>query len=726
APTTTTLGLLLKIGAILSLLALATAGSFVSWLWWSPPDNERWRNWVLTPNRLQMSITVTGVISRTAISFLATLATAMIASVAIERRGVLLHTVARASIARSGVSGPLSLAQLALERSVETTVRALLAVLILTTMAAQLTWTILLTDLRQQPIVSHPRQIPNAHNLILSDLDPTEDDLKQLSVIDTSEAGHLVQRPLSSEIFAEYSEPGVQLEGVDDTGPTVRAFLPITQRETRETVHMFQGMARVFESRVMCIRPEILRLQLYQGEICGTVQLGSVDADSAGIGAGAKPLNFTCTIPNLSSDPLRRKENWQFCEIFHSNNQPIIWKLPSPLLGLTTNVILVWDGFTGQDYNGTDTDSTVEKVRADYTGPWLSTTYNIRNLSDYSFEKPGSDISFNMTLCLFSQCVSTSGSIQSGYLQGINFLNISASSAVNRTEPTYGWDKRTKSFDMESIRRQLGAVPHASSLGASGRGILSISQDSLKSSIDQAPNISIEAPHHVWREAAWLWEMVSPPGATIALCSQCRSREDNTVFRMDQVYAQLFNHTLEETKSPALAVQAVQFMLARSVYSYYQNSNGVSGNATIDNFDLMSLPGSFVGYWTVIGTFAAFVLAFAAIAVLFRATQCSLPDNAWHTVSQISESEELRRVTREVTVMSDNDVKRLVNETEKGKGLVGRAHSLLRESLSGFWSRDAGTWFSVRDSIFVRVSEVSEGRPSTPKKTESLETGRRA
>ncbi|KAF6827003.1 hypothetical protein CPLU01_09377 [Colletotrichum plurivorum] len=606
-PATTTLGLLLKIGAVLSLAVLAAASGFISWLWWSPPEDERWRNWVLTPNCLQLSITVTGVISRTAISFLATLATAMIASVAIERRGVPLHTVARASIARSGVSGPLSLAQLALEQAVETTVRALLAVLILTTIAAQLTSTILLTDLRQQPIVSHPRQIPNSHNLILSDLDPAQNAQKQLVVIDSSGSEHLAQRPLSSETFAEYSAPGVQLDGVDDTGPTVRAFLPIAQQETRETIHMFQGMARVVESRVACIRPEILRLELCQtaGEICGTIQLGSVDADAAGMDPATKPLNFTCTIPSFSN-PSRSKENWQFCRIIPWAFQPINWKLPSPLPGLSTDVMLVWNGFTGQDYNRADTNSTVEQVRADYIGPWLSTTYNIKSKYDQKFDTPGRDITFNMTLCLYS-----TGS----------------------------------------------------------------------------------------------------------------SREEKPFSSMDQVYAQLFNHTLEETKSPALAVQAVKFMLARSVYSYYQNSYGVSGSTTIDVFEPMSLPGSFVGYWAVLTIFTAFVLAFAAIAMLFRATQYSLPDNAWHTVSQISESDELRRVTREAMAMSDDDVKRLVNETKQGKGLVGQAQSLLRELLSVFWSRDAGIRFAIRDGVFVRVPE---GKPSTHKETKSLETERTA
>lgn len=414
---TTKLGLFFKVGTVFSLLALAACIGFITWIWWSDPKNRLWRYWVLIPNRVSLTCTVTGVVASAAISFLATLATAMIASVAIERRGVPLHTVAKASVARSGVSGPLTLFQLALERPVEAKVRALLVVLILTASATQLTSTLLTGDLQLQAIVSHPRQVPNAHNFIRRDHEKlVQGGLESFLAIDTTGAEHLAERPLTAPTFAEYSEPGVQLEGVDDTGPTVRAFLPISQKETRETLHRFDGMARVVESRVMCVRPDIVKLGLCDtaGEICGTVQLGSVDADAAGIGAATGPLHFRCAIPEFSNS-WRLEQTWQFCRI--TRDPPIRephdydrenpdfgdWKLGSPLPGLSTEVLLVWNGFTSSRYNRKAKETTtVEKLRAEHVGPWLSTTYNVKNEYHRISNRTGDDVTFNMTLCLRS------------------------------------------------------------------------------------------------------------------------------------------------------------------------------------------------------------------------------------------------------------------------------------------------------------------------------------
>lgn len=306
--------------------------------------------------------------------------------------------------------------------------------------------------------------------------------------------------------------------------------------------------------------------------------------------------------------------------------------------------------------------------------------------------------------------------------QPVNFLNISALRLANLTEPIYGWDKLIGAFNTAGIRRQLGAVSEASSRGTSDRAVLSISRDSLMSSVDQAFT-TYRNKSDSYSEGEWFWGMMGDEQVpTIGLCTRCSSKEGNPFWGMDQVYTQLFNHTLVETGSPALAVQAVMFMLARSVYGYYQNSYSDSGSSsTIDTFGMMLLPKSSLGYWAVMAIFVVFVLDFAAIAYLFRATGHSLPGNVWHTVSQISESRELQRVTREATVMSDVVVRRLVNETEQGKGLVEQMRSLLREFWSSLRTRDSDTVFAIRNGFFVLVSK---GQPGVERGSEALETGR--
>lgn len=64
--------------------------------------------------------------------------------------------------------------------------------------------------------------------------------------------------------FAEYHE-GVAADGtsgVSDTGITMRAFLPITGQENRTFIHRYEGMSRVFDTRVVCVRPNITDLKV--------------------------------------------------------------------------------------------------------------------------------------------------------------------------------------------------------------------------------------------------------------------------------------------------------------------------------------------------------------------------------------------------------------------------------------------------------------------------------
>lgn len=76
--------------------------------------------------------------------------------------------------------------------------------------------------------------------------------------------------------FAEYSEGSQPQEGIDDTGPTIRASLPIPQQDSREKLRYFSGTARVYDARVACVRPELKDLRFDSekpGQFCGMLNL---------------------------------------------------------------------------------------------------------------------------------------------------------------------------------------------------------------------------------------------------------------------------------------------------------------------------------------------------------------------------------------------------------------------------------------------------------------------
>lgn len=60
--------------------------------------------------------------------------------------------------------------------------------------------------------------------------------------------------------FAEYSEPGLSSEGVDDTGVTLRSFLPFNNQIDRGSVLEFHGIAPVFDTHCVCVRPRYTSL----------------------------------------------------------------------------------------------------------------------------------------------------------------------------------------------------------------------------------------------------------------------------------------------------------------------------------------------------------------------------------------------------------------------------------------------------------------------------------
>lgn len=269
----------LKLFVATSLLALLVAVVFISWLWWTPRDNPSWRSWVLIPNRLQLSVTIAAVAIRTAVGVMAASATAMIASVIVERRGVSIQNVAQLPITRFTSSGPLSLANVVIQDPViQVTARAAIVFLILTTVALQFTSSFLTADFQPHQIVSFTQEVPNAYKFGTNDSTPYT--LSSLNYGLSN--GYLEQRPHLSQSFAEYSEPPQIMDGLDDTGINIRAFLPMASQTRRELLFEFKGMSRVFDSRVVCIRPQILELgpcypisniTNIRG-ICGSVQVG--------------------------------------------------------------------------------------------------------------------------------------------------------------------------------------------------------------------------------------------------------------------------------------------------------------------------------------------------------------------------------------------------------------------------------------------------------------------
>lgn len=162
----------------------------------------------------------------------------------------------------------------------------------------------------------------------------------------------------------------------------------------------------------------------------------------------------------------------------------------------------------------------------------------------------------------------------------------------------------------------------------------------------------------------------------IAFCHNCAPNLDSQDGTSDVVYERLFGDTIDETGSPARAMQAVYFTLARLVYydflSAFSPNTAAPGMDTADvvTFELTSIPWRFRGYLAVVGILIIFLASFAAAVVLFRSTWYSLLENAWHTVAQISESPELADLLHGARVATDDDVGRLAKASKSQRFVV--------------------------------------------------------
>ena len=238
---------------------------FLGWLWWGDRSNGYWRRIVLG-DHLKQAIPLASLLITLPASVLATHVTSMIASIAIERHGVSLKHLASVSVVRFSNSGqPPTLWNLLLDMHFFKwpALPILIIPVWITITGIQFCSTLLLSDLAQGFVGGISTTAINASGLSYSSffIDGEVNPGSPLFFTPDYWIGSLI----GFETFAEYSQPASSVEGLDDTGLTLRSFLPIGDQNSRETLQAFQGLASVFDLRVVCARPTLLGLS-----ICGS------------------------------------------------------------------------------------------------------------------------------------------------------------------------------------------------------------------------------------------------------------------------------------------------------------------------------------------------------------------------------------------------------------------------------------------------------------------------
>ena len=200
----------------------------------------------------------------------------MMASVVAERYGVPSDRVAQASIARyTGALVSMMFGGYSMRRWFRVMIPLQLACAI----ASQFTSTLLFSNIEPVTLVGFPVERNISYQFKNNSAFSTQ----------SSYASEWTSyQPLAFENFAEYAELA---DGVDDTGPVWRAFIPIQDETLRTSIHEYSGIARVFDARTICVRPRIQELFYIRSAAHG-------ENDSEGLWEGRATVNMS-QIPDI-------------------------------------------------------------------------------------------------------------------------------------------------------------------------------------------------------------------------------------------------------------------------------------------------------------------------------------------------------------------------------------------------------------------------------------------
>ncbi|SCV30579.1 uncharacterized protein FFB14_03121 [Fusarium fujikuroi] len=243
-----TIGFGVWVAIATSFVILVEAVVFLTWLWFEDRESESWRRLMLS-GRATQYITLMSVLIRWAIGTLAAITISMAASIALE-----LHGTAIVSENASWYNIQ-TLASPPYDQSF-----ALVA-------ASQFASTLLVTDLRELTILSLKKNISYGFTFGAIN-EATYRGMTPLP-LRTDGLEYWSRAPSQSEIFADYSEPGVSSDELDDTGTVLRAFLPFSTKAQRESIQSFNGIARIIDTHVVfhLPNPETTAVRCHMEEV---------------------------------------------------------------------------------------------------------------------------------------------------------------------------------------------------------------------------------------------------------------------------------------------------------------------------------------------------------------------------------------------------------------------------------------------------------------------------
>ncbi|KAK4864907.1 hypothetical protein LT330_001530 [Penicillium expansum] len=669
--------LILGLGSIVLIIAVIP----LAWLWTESMATATGREpssaWfvVIEANWTTRIVTICTAILRAVVTAQASVATAMFGGVILERVGAPLRDGPFYSTVRALSGSPISLLwtpSLPLRKTALSILVVILIVLeVLVTIAAQFLSTLLVADFGNGAFT----QANNVTNIRL--LNDTQS---------TPLGAWWAMPPVAGWTFAEQSEPPTSGSKYDDTGHTYHTFLPYLEATQRNSLRRFRGPVPIVDHRVVCVQPVLRDLHLLAyydaySRLTGKINIANDTYPMLKGTESQYDLPFTCALPNSKSTTTPEQRATSLCW----PNANIEWEvlLEDPIV---TPESVSTRGYLKPGYPQASTMFMLLDLVSLPTVP-LASTEEARVVGNNDTDSPwvmvgnGTDVpTVRVTACSTNL--------------GVDTFTAEIHSNWEASEPTMSWNQSTLSYSTESTRTQLGAVRPRQPLN--DRGVLalaprsdwqtSFSYEEISASY-YAGNFSSPNITSSMFRAANAWTFTAAFAGSIGIPQNSFTDRmgsanpgmilswlaGSDISSAHQSYVRLFQDTLKQTQSPAVALQALLTLFCQIVYYEKLPRLGATETAETAFLHAAVIPTRWTGFGVGMGLLFTHWVVMAIVVGLFaRYTRHSLLGNHWQAVSQVY-SKDTVPVLEMAGQMNDEEVERWVKHEERGGELYSVA-----------------------------------------------------
>lgn len=670
--------LILSVGSIILALFILP----LAWLWAESMaamagqrPSSAWIS-VIEENWITRVVTISTAILRAVVTAQASVATVMFAAIILERIGTPLIDVPFYSTARALNGSPTNLLwskSMPLHKNgLSILVVSLILVEVAVTLAAQFLSTLLVSDFGNGTY----SKASNTTNVRI--LSPKSKTMAQ---------SWWSMPPPMSWTFAEESEPYSTGINYDDTSHTYRAFLPFLEKDQRTSLRSFRGPVPIMDQRVVCVQPALrdLRLDVLNGgspRLSGQIAIANDTYPMLQQTETQSYIPFMCALPTVFT--LEPQGATSLCWVnsgydwdvlvqdalvrvgpITSNGSLIVGYPQASTMFMLLDVVSRAALWTGMVQNvsvagGKETESS----------PWVIVGDGSNNPA------------VRVTSCMANL--------------GIDTFTADIHSEWETSEPEMSWNQPKNSYNTSATRSQLGAVRPQQSLH--DRGVLGLSPRSkwrpifpdVKIAHFDGENASDAEASNALDRAITIWTFpmafansLSAPQSRIVMPVHRNQTLDPGLIlsrytsidpsNAHEMYRNLFQDTLNQTNSPALALQAVLMRVCQMIY--YEDLLRLNETQAAETAfsHAAVIPTRWMGFGVGMGLLGTHLVVMGIVLGLFlRYTRHSLLGNYWQAVSQIY-SEETSAVLEQADQMDDDEVECWIKRKIPAAGLFGVA-----------------------------------------------------